>query len=72
MSAETQDILDRALKLSAVDKARLVDKLLSSLDKPDEAIDGLWRKEVEDRLEAYRAGKMRAVSLEQALAKYHK
>ena len=56
MSAETQDILDRALKLPAVDKARLVDKLLSSLDKPDEAMEASWRKEVEDRLEAYRAG----------------
>jgi putative addiction module component (TIGR02574 family) len=72
VSAEAQDILDRALKLSAVDKARLVDKLLSSLDKPDEAMDGLWRKEVEDRLEAYRAGNLRAVPLEQVLAKHHK
>lgn len=72
MSAETQDILDRALKLPAVDKARLVDKLLSSLDKPDEAMEALWRKEVEDRLEAYRAGNLRAVPLEQVLAKYRK
>ncbi len=72
MSAETQDILDRALKLPAVDKARLVDKLLSSLDKPDEAMEALWRKEVEDRLEAYRAGNLKAVPLEQVLAKYRK
>lgn len=72
VSAEAQDILDRALKLSAVDKARLVDKLLSSLDKPDEAMDALWRKEVEDRLEAYRAGSQRAVPLEQVLAKYRR
>lgn len=46
MSVETQEILDRALKLSTIEKARLVDALLSSLDKPDEAIDALWRKEV--------------------------
>ena len=72
MSVETQEILDRALKLPAVDKARLVDEILSSLDKPDAAIDALWQKEVEDRLKAYHAGNLRAVSLEQVLAKYRK
>lgn len=72
MSVETQEILDRALQLPALDKARLVDELLSSLDKPDEAIDAFWRKEVEDRIKAYQAGNLRAVSLEQVLAKYRK
>ena len=59
MSVETQEILDRALKLSAVEKAHLVDELLSSLDKPDEAIDALWRKEVEDRITAYQTGHLK-------------
>jgi putative addiction module component (TIGR02574 family) len=72
MSIETQEILDRALKLSAVDKARLVDKLLSSLDKPDKAIDALWRQEVEDRSTAYNTGRLRAIPLEQGLTKYRK
>ena len=72
MSVETQEILDRALKLPAVDKARLVDELLTSLDKPDEAIDALWRQEVEDRIKAYNAGNLRAVSLAQVLEKYRK
>ena len=72
MSVETQEILDRVLKLPAVDKARLVDEILSSLDKPDVAIDALWQKEVEDRIKAYNAGNLRAVSLEQVLAKYRK
>ena len=72
MSVEIQEILDRALKLPAVDKARLVDELLTSLDKPDEAIDALWRQEVEDRIKAYNEGNLRAVSLEQVLEKYRK
>ena len=72
MSVETQEILDRALKLPAVDKAYLVDELLTSLDKPDEAIDAMWRQEVADRLKAYNAGNLRAISLEQVLAKYRK
>jgi putative addiction module component (TIGR02574 family) len=69
---ETQEIIERALKLSAVDKARLVNELLASLDKPDEAIDALWRQEVEDRIAAYNTGHLRAVSLEQVLTKYRK
>ena len=72
MSAEHNDILNRLLELPAVEKARLVDQLLSSLDEPDEAIDALWRKEVEDRIQAYRAGQLKSVSLEEVLAKYRR
>jgi putative addiction module component (TIGR02574 family) len=72
MSVETQEILDRALKLPAVDKAYLVNELLTSLDKPDAAIDAICRQEVEDRLKAYKAGNLRAISLEQVVAKYRK
>lgn len=41
MSTETKQILDRALKLPAIEKVRLMDQLLLSLDKPDEVIDTL-------------------------------
>jgi putative addiction module component (TIGR02574 family) len=53
MSTGTREILDRVMELPAVEKARLIDQLLSSLDEPDETIDALWRKEVEDRIQAY-------------------
>ena len=72
MSIETREILDLAMGLPAVEKARLVDQLLSSLDEPDEAIDALWRKEVEDRIQAYHAGQLKSVSLADVLAKYGK
>ena len=55
-----------------MEKARLVDQLLSSLDVPDEPIDALWRKEVEDRIQAYRAGELKSISLADVLAKYGK
>lgn len=72
MSIDTREILDLAMELPAVEKARLVDRLLSSLDEPDEAIDALWRKEVEDRIQAHRDGKLQSVSLDDVLAKYGK
>ena len=70
MSTETQEILDRALQLPATDKALIANELLASLDQPDEAIDDLWRKEVEDRIAAYKAGSLKSVSLAEVLAKY--
>ena len=70
MSTDTQEIIDRALSLPPADQALVVDKLLSSLDQPDEAIDALWRKEVEDRIRAYNDGSLKSVSLEEVLAKY--
>ncbi len=72
MSAETREILDRVMELPAVEKTRLVDQLISSLDEPDEAIDALWRKEVEDRIQAHKDGKLQSVSLADVLAKYRK
>ena len=72
MSTGTREILDRVMELPAVEKARLIDQLLSSLDEPDETIDALWRKEVEDRIQAYQAGDLKSVSLSDVLAKYRK
>jgi putative addiction module component (TIGR02574 family) len=70
MSTDIQEIIDRALSLPPADKALVVDKLLSSLDQPDETVDALWRKEVEDRVRAYQEGTLKSVSLEEVLAKY--
>jgi len=70
MSMEAQKIIDRALDLSSEERARIVDELISSLNEPDEAIDALWRKDVEDRIDTYNSGKLRFVPLQEVLAKY--
>ncbi len=69
MSTETQEILNRALELPPADKARIANELLASLEQTDEATDALWRKEVEDRIAAYKAGALKSVPLEEVLAK---
>jgi putative addiction module component (TIGR02574 family) len=68
--AAPKDIVEKALSLNPLEKADLVDRLLSSLDQPDQAITELWAKEAESRLDAYEAGKLKAVSLEKVLSKY--
>ena len=72
MATNTQKVLKNALELTTLDRASLIDRLLSSLDQPDEQIDILWRREVEDRVKAYKAGKIKSVSLKEALSKYRK
>jgi hypothetical protein len=48
----------------------VVDDLLTSLDESDPGIDRLWAKEAEDRLAAYHRGEIKAVPLQEVLAKY--
>ncbi|MCF6194683.1 MAG: addiction module protein, partial [Kangiellaceae bacterium] len=64
------DILKEAIQLDPNEKAKLVDQLITSLDKPDKDIDKLWAEEAESRLEAYQQGNLKAVSLEEVLSKY--
>jgi putative addiction module component (TIGR02574 family) len=66
----TDNIFKEALTLKPSEKAQLIDKLISSLDKPDKEIDELWAKEAEDRIDAYDQGKIKAISLEKVLQKY--
>jgi len=68
VSPET--ILEEALSLQPTQRAKLIDKLLSSLDQPDATFEALWAEEAESRLDAYARGELSAVSLEEVLAKY--
>jgi putative addiction module component (TIGR02574 family) len=68
--ADPNEVLKEALTLKPAQKAELIDKLIISLDKPDKDIDELWAKEAESRIDAYEAGKIKAVTLERVLKKY--
>ncbi|MGD0091692.1 MAG: addiction module protein [Planctomycetota bacterium] len=70
MSGEYKEVQRLALKLPAIEKARLVDALLASLDRRDRATDRRWKKEIEDRIEAYRTGRIKSVPLGEVLARY--
>ena len=69
---QTKEIIENVLSLPPKDRANIVDKIISSLDQPDESIDKLWRKEVESRIEAYNSGRLKKVSLQEVLVKYQK
>ncbi len=63
-------IIDEALSLSVDDKAELVDQLLFDIDGIDKNIEEKWASEAESRIDAYEAGKLKTVSLEEVLSKY--
>ncbi len=57
MSAEGKRILENALELPPVERAELVEEILSSFDFPSRhEVDALWAKEAENRIEAYEKG----------------
>ena len=68
--ATPEEILKEAIALRPSEQAKLVDHLISLLDKPDPELDKLWAEEAESRLEAYKNGKLKAISLEEVLSKY--
>ena len=72
MATSAKYVLDQALKLSANDRAALVENLILSLDKPDPSLDAQWLKEAEDRLAAYRSGELTAIDADQVFAELGK
>jgi putative addiction module component (TIGR02574 family) len=72
MTEQTQQILEQALALPPLDRAALVEGLLASLDQPDAAIDELWAREAEDRIDAFEAGELEAISAAEVFKKYEK
>jgi putative addiction module component (TIGR02574 family) len=61
MTEQSKKVLAEALELSPIERAALVEELLSSFDFPArQEIDALWAKEVEDRIDAYERGELRA------------
>ena len=58
---KSKQILENALNLKPLDKIRIIDGLLKSLDEPDKTIDEIWAIEAEKRIKAYRNGKLKGV-----------
>ena len=67
-----EEIESGALKLSVVNRIRLVETLLDSLDKTDAEIEAIWVKESENRYHAYKNGNLKGVPLAQLRAEMEK
>ena len=72
MRAAAEKIRKQAQSLADSDKLRLVDVLLSELDKPDPEIDRVWMAESQRRWKAFKAGKMTVVSYAEVMKRFKK
>jgi len=70
MTKRAEALVRQVHELSPAERIELVDGILATLDEPDAEIDRLWAGEAEERLAAYRLGKIKAVELHEVLAKY--
>ena len=70
MSPQADRVLLDALKLSPVERAELIEKLLASFSFPDrKAIDELWAAEAEDRIDAYERGEIKSKTAAEVFAR---
>jgi putative addiction module component (TIGR02574 family) len=61
MSAHGKQVLAEALELPPVERAELVEEILSSFDFPlRPEVDAMWAREAEDRIDAYARGDLKA------------
>jgi putative addiction module component (TIGR02574 family) len=72
MAKNIDELSEEIRKLPDVEKLRLVDTILSDLDKPDPEIDQVWAEEARKRWAAYKAGKVPTVSYESVMAKHRR
>jgi len=68
MTREANEILTKALTLPVAERAELASSLIESLDSArDKSLEAAWDKEIVRRIAELDSGKVRLVSLEQAL-----
>ena len=58
--------------LAESDKLKLVDAILTDLDKPNPEINRVWGEEARKRWSAYKAGTVATVDYETVMAKHRK
>ncbi len=72
MAKNVDKLAEEIRDLPAVEKLRLLDAILTDLDKPDPEIDRVWAEESRKRWAAYKAGKVPTVSYESVMAKHRR
>jgi len=70
MAKPTREIESKALKLSPRERARLAQRLISSLEREVDAdAEKLWRQEAERRLGETKSGKVAGIPAEKVIRK---
>lgn len=73
ISRQGKQILAEALNLPPIERAKIVEELLSSFEFPSrKTIDELWAQEAESRIDAYERGEIIAIPAKLVFEKIEK
>ena len=70
MTTTAERLSEEIQSLTDVEKLRLVDAILTDLDKPDPELDRIWAEESRKRLAAYKSGRISSVAYHEVMDKY--
>ena len=72
MVTQADKLVTEIRALPDEEKLRVLDAILTDLDKPDEEIDQVWAEEARKRWSSYKAGDLQTVSYEELMRKYNR
>ena len=72
MATQAEKLVSEIRALPDEEKLRVLDALLTDLDKPDDEIDRVWATEARHRWSSYKAGKLPTVPYEELMRKYNR
>ena len=73
MTLQAKQIFKKALLLSPIEKAELIERVFRSFDYSGKTdFDALWAQEAEARINAFEKGKLKAVSAKKVFKKIEK
>jgi len=71
MAISADKLVEEIKSLPDVEKLRLVDAILSDLDRPDPELDRIWAEEARKRWIGYKSGLIPSLSYQEVMEKYH-
>lgn len=72
MVTSVRQVYDQAIQLGPVERAELVNAILSSFMPTDAKIDDAWRREAASRLAAWKTGEMRDEPLSDVMSRINR
>jgi hypothetical protein len=70
MAISIDKLTEEIKSLPDIEKLRLVDAILSDLDRPDPELDRIWAEEARKRWKGYKSGLIPTLSYNEVLKKY--
>ncbi len=67
-----EQILTEISPMQPLEKVKLIDKILNSLEPPNQEISEIWQEEAEKRIKAYDKGEISSISTKELFKKYGK